>query len=533
MSDTSNSEQGTQRGFEDYWALIKRRRSWLLWFTFAGWALAIVAGYVLPPKYKSETVILVDQSKVPSQYVTPNVAVDLQSQLQSLTEQILSRTRLLGIIDDFHLYASARKKGEDAAVMAMKRDIVIDEVKHLDRPGELTGFKVSYSAPNPKLARDVTGRMASLFIEENLRNQQQQSEDTNNFLQSQLEEARADLEKQEKELETYRSAHLGQLPEQTQSNMQILAGLQERLRGATEALNHAEQQKLYLESLLGQYNGSRVPISRPGSGATSVSSSPRAIQQQLETLRSQLAELNTKYTPSYPDVIRVKKQIAELEAHLEHLEQQSSAADSQQPVAVSATLETDPAVLQLQSEAKANALEIGNRRKEVEELDQQIERYQSRLNVAPAREQQLAEITRNYRQSQTNYESLLAKKMQSQMATNLEKRQEGTQFRVLDPPSLPEKPFSPDRFKFAMGGLAIGLGLGVIASILTELLYGRIYSERDLVEIAGTAVLAIVPPLPTTRELRARGRRRTMEFVFAGLMLLIIPAVTFLTYLKG
>jgi succinoglycan biosynthesis transport protein ExoP len=522
-----DNQQETQHGWEDYWDLAKRRRWWLLGLAFAGWAIAIVAGYAIPPTYKSETVILVDQPKVSSQYVTPNLTADLQTQLQSLTQQILSRTRLLRIIDDFQLYRRARARGEDAAVDEMRRRIEIEEIKPVGSPLELAAFKISYAAPSPKVAQDVTGRLTSLFIEENLRNQQQLSQDTTNFLESQLEDARKDLEKQEQQLQQFRSAYLGQLPEQTQSNMQILGGLQGRLDAATEALNHAEQQRLYFESLLSQYR-MRQTSAASTTANTSAAAMPQSLQQQLERLKAELAEAEAKYTPRHPDVIRIRKRIAELESLKQDAELQTNASQKQSP-----DLNTDPAELQLQSEAKANALEITNRRKEMQEVERQIEQYQGRLNLAPVREQQLAALTRNYNQSRTNYESLLSKKMQSQMATNLEKRQQGAQFRVLDAPSLPRKPFSPNRLKFAVAGLAGGFILGVLLSVTMEFLNGRVYSERDLTNITGASVIAIIPPIPTPDDLSGLRRRRTLEFVIAGLMLTIIPAGTLLAFIKG
>jgi polysaccharide biosynthesis transport protein len=531
MTDSFDNEQATQRGLEDYWGLAKRRRWWIMGIAFAGWAMAIFAGHMIPPKYKSETVILVDQPKVPSQYVTPNVSVDLQSQLQSLTQQILSRTRLLKIIDDYNLYPNARMASEDAAVETMRHNIGIEEIKSPGRPLELSAFKISYMAQNAKLAQEVTGRLSSFFIEDNLRNQQQLSEDTTNFLESQLEDARKDLEKQERELEQFRSAYLGQLPEQTQGNMQILAGLQARLDGATEALNHAEQQKLYFESLLAQY---RVPRSSAAiTGGATVAPTAQSLAQRIQALQTELAAAEAKYTPQYPDVIRLKKQLADLESLQRKIDQQPAPQKQNDEAAASAASQADPAVTQLQGEARANALEINNRRKEVQDLERQIEQYQARLNLAPVREQQLAALTRNYNQSRTNYESLLAKKMQSQMATNLEKRQEGAQFRVLDPPGLPQKPFSPNRMMVAVIGLGGGLVFGTIISLLIELLNAKIYGERDLKEITDAAILATVPPLPTPGELRVRSSKRVLEFVLAGLMLVTVPAVTLLTYLKG
>src|SRR5437868_12178321 len=175
---------------QDYVQIARRRQLWLILPLFLSWALVMVGSLFITPRYRSETVIIVDQQKVPEQYVLPNVAADLQQRLQSMTQQILSRTRLLGIIDSFQLYQSAEKQSDpDVLVQEMRKDINIDMVQAPGRPWELSAFKISYSAGTASLAQQVTKKLSSLFIEENLRNRQQLSENTTKFLESQLEQA--------------------------------------------------------------------------------------------------------------------------------------------------------------------------------------------------------------------------------------------------------------------------------------------------------------------------------------------------------
>src|SRR6185312_7934824 len=179
---------------QDCLTIVRRRRWWLILPLFIGWALVMSAAWFITPRYRSETVIIVEQQKVPEQYVVPNVANDLQQRLQSMTEQILSRTRLLGIISNFHLYSKDQKSiDEDSLVKRMRDDIKIDLVQAPGRPWELSAFKISYSAPTAALAQQVTNELSSLFIAENLRNRQQLSEDTTQFLENELEVARNTL----------------------------------------------------------------------------------------------------------------------------------------------------------------------------------------------------------------------------------------------------------------------------------------------------------------------------------------------------
>ena len=529
MSTMNSSDEQDSLNVGRYWALVCHRRSWLVAALFVGWAGVVGVSWFLPARYRSETVILVEQQKVPERYVESNVAIDLQQRLQSITEQILSRTRLSAIAKSYRLYPSESKTDSDAPVERMRKDIEIELVKA--NQNQLTAFKVSYSASTPQLAQQITGELTSLFIGDSLRNRQQLSEDTTAFLENQLQTAREDLAQQEQRLREFKSRYLGELPEQLQGNLQILSGLQSRLQGAADALNQAEQQKLYLDSLLSQYKSLR--------GSTegeSLSPTLPALEQQLDKMNRQVNDLSSRYTPEHPDIVRLREQIAATERLKEKIEQQSKSGkkvDSSLTAATPADIQAMSPMMQIESQIKANQLEIANRKREIKDLEAEVRQYEARLNLAPVREQQLAAVTRDYQQSRANYESLLAKKQQSEMATNLEKRQQGEQFRVLDPPSLPLKPYFPNRFKLSLTGLGIGAFLAFGLVVLLEVADARIYREEDLRDLTSAPVLAGIPPLSFPAEERNQSRRRWLEAVAASILLACIPAVTLLAYLRG
>ena len=278
MIDELELDNQVSRGLADYWAIVVRRRWAILLPLFLCWAIAWGGSWLIPPTYKSEALILVEQQKVPEQYVVPNVTVSLQDRLQSMTQQILSRTRLQATIDRFHLYQSQHgllRAGD--AVEQMRKDIKIELVDSAARPGQLTAFKIDYSAGSPQLAQQVNSELTSLFIEENLKLQQQLSESTTAFLQSQLAEARTKLEEQEAKVRAFKAAHFGDLPSQAETNVQILSGLQSQLLSAQRDLDAARQQKLYLESLQQQYQTAQASMG----SENSVASSPQALQKQL------------------------------------------------------------------------------------------------------------------------------------------------------------------------------------------------------------------------------------------------------------
>lgn len=515
-----------------YAGMLWHRRWFVLGPAFIVWLAALMTGFAVSPKYRSETVILVEESRVPQQYVVPNVGSELQERLQSLTQQILSRTRLMGIIERMHLYSfSTDKSDPDLLVERMRKDIKIELVQDKSQPGQLSAFKIAYSASTPELAQRVTSELTSLFINENLRNREQMSESTTAFLESQLEAARGSLEEQEKRLREFKSQFLGELPEQLQGNVQILSGLQARLQAATDALNQARQQRLYLESLSTQYKS--MPAAAVAGDPNAVT--PATLEQRLEQMRAQLSDLSGRYTPMHPDIVRLRQQIAATERRKAQLEEEFKKPKEEpaEPPVVSANTPGALTAMQLEGQLKANELEIENRKKDIGRLEQQIDSYQSRLNMTPVREQQLAAITRDHQQSRDNYQSLLAKKLQSEMATNLEKQQKGEQFRMIDPPNLPQRPYFPDRLTLSLIGLAAGLAVGAGLAAVLEFATPRLYVEDELRAIANVPILMVLPTLQTGEQKSKVHRMRLLEGIAAGVMFLAIPLLTFIAYRSG
>ena len=501
-------------------------RRWLIAACLvAGWAIGTTVGWVLPPKYRSETVILIEQQKIPEHYVEPNITNDLQQRLQNMSEQILSRTRLLEVIKKFDLYGgNAGPRDPDALVGRMRKDIKIDLIT---AEGRLSAFKVSYSATNPQVAREVTQALTSLFINENLEDRQQLAEDTTSFLQSELDEARHNLSEQEERLREFRTQHVGELPEQLQSNLQILGGLQIQLQAANDTLNQTEQRNLYLRSLLRQYQTFEAPSAADGGPSTA----PTA-QAQLAALRAQLAEMQGRYTGRYPDILRVKQQIAELEAQ-QIRDASSSTANSDTAVKSSALpVDESSPMIQLRSELKANEFQVQSEKARIARLEGQVETYQARLNAMPERDQQAAAVTRDYDQSRTYYETLLSKKLQSEMATNLEKRRQGEQFRMIDPPNLPTRPYWPNRLAFSIGGLATGLAIGLALAMLLDFFKPRLMQQSELAEFVGGGYVLALPVFTSEQELAQAQRRRAIEAIAAGIIAAVIPAVTILGYFR-
>ena len=450
---------------------------------------------------------------------------DLQTRLNSITQQILSRTRLLRIIDQLHLYEgkNGRQWTPDEKVDRMRKDIEIELVKAEDR--KLSSFDIYYSSDSPQLAQQTTSELADLFIRENLEARQEQSESTTKFLEDQLEEARKSLTEQDARVREFKDKHPGELPSQLQTNLSIMGSLQSQLQSEQDALSRAQQQETYIESLLAQYRS----LEKSGKGGDGSSAGLVAIDKQLDSLRAQLADLLSRYTEKHPDVRKLKQQIADLE----HTRAQVVAGKTDDGTAPAGDPREMAPKMELQSQLKANQQEIASRTKSIKDLQGQLGAYQARLNSSPGREQEFADITRDYNQSRANYDSLLAKKNQSEMATNLEKTQQGERFRMIDPPNLPTRPFSPNRLKMALVGFVVGLVLGGGCAAAAEYSDGRLHSERELKKLVAAPLLADIPPLLTPEEEGSQKRQDWVTGFAAATVLCCIFLGFAITYLHG
>ena len=507
-----------------HWEVLCRRRWWIIAVLVGIWGIAWTLSWVLPARYTSRTTILIEEPQVPEHYVQPNVSSDVQERLQTLTERILSRARLRQIILDLNLYAAERRSlRADDLVGQMRRQVKVDTIRSAGRNPGLAAFTVSFAGNSPALAQQVTNRLVSLFIQENVRRREAQSEQAAQFLRAQLEQARARIEQQETRLREFKAQYLGQLPSQVSANVAVLEALNGRVAHASEALNRAEQQKLYWNSLLRQYR--EMQGLQDGSASEPPTFLPPVLGTELSRLKMQLAELQTRQTARHPDVIALRNRIARTEKLKRQMEQQMAGKGIEPSAA------TSPAMAQIVSQLQANELEIATRKEEIAAANREVQGMQARLNNAPLREQQLADLTRDYDQLRAYYESLLAKKDQVQLAANLESEQQGERFSVLEPPTLPVNPDFPNRFKFSVAGLVLGTLLGLATAYGRELLDDHIHSGQQVQTLTGGTVLVSIPPVQTAGHWWRKCLRVCAEVVCGLALLVTLAGGTLLAFL--
>lgn len=467
----------------------------------------------LPNRYRSETLILVVPQRVPETYVRSTVTTRIEDRLQAISQQIMSRTRLERVIQEFNLYPERRKTDimEDI-VERMRSDISVEIVK-----GD--AFRVAFSSSDPRTAMRVAERLGSFFIDESLRDREVLAEGTSQFLESQLEDARRRLVETEKRLEEYRRKHDGELPTQAEANMQGLHNTEMQLQALVESLNRDRDRRLVLERQITDLSttDTSTPITlQPavkGDDDKAVAPAGTAADQ-LRAAQGALDAMLLRLRPEHPDVVRMKRTIAELQRRAE-------AEAAARPVSEDRPL--SPAERQRRArldETKAAIqnleLEIKQKSGEEQRLRGVLSGYQKRLESMPTRESELAELTRDYGTLQQNYQSLLAKKQESQIAANLERRQIGEQFKIIDPARLPEKPYSPDRPRLYALSFAVALAIGLGLAAVSEYFDRTLRSEEDVRLVFDYLVLATIPNIQPMKRSR---RRAAAASVAAGMVI--------------
>jgi protein tyrosine kinase modulator len=473
----------------------------------------VIGGLVylrLPAQYESETLIMVIPQRIPDSYVKPTVTANVEDRLRSISEQILSRSRLERIIQDLDLYRDRRQAGStmEELVQRMRTDI---EVK---LEGRESSFRVTYGNPDPKTAQKVTERLAALYIQENLRDREKLAENTSQFLESQLEDAKRHLIEQEKKLESYRRRFAGQLPSQLEGNLQSLQSTQMQLQALGESMNRARERRLLVERQIA--DAETLPVDVTAQSATANSASgpvPMSPAQQLDAARAQFEKFRLRYTSDHPDVLAAEQTVRDLEAKALEEARRAPQAPRVRPTSP-AEIARQKRLRDLQAEMAVIDRQLATAQTEEAQLKSTMADYRGKIDVLPTRESELVELTRDYSTLQQTYSSLLQKREDSKLAANLERREIGEQFKILDPASLPERPHNQrQRLAVLLGGPLSGLMLGLLLAGFLEYRDSSFKNEEDVFRALSLPVLGLIPvmdPAGDGRVSRGRKRRRAI-----------------------
>jgi polysaccharide biosynthesis transport protein len=487
-------------------------------------ACVVVVVHRLPAIYSADAIVQVEQQRIPEKYVTATVNADLQDRVNVLRQQLLSYTRLWGIIEQFNLYRELRKKQtKEEVVEAFRKDIGITFERGLavGRPGS---FKVSYKGPDPTTVARVANLISNFFIEENLRAREVEAVGTSEFLENQLAEAKKRLEEQERQLSEYKTQFNGELPEQENALLSSLGQFKVQLVGAQDRITREQQNKLMLQTALENAETSQITIDRleiaradaAMYGAITGTPVPAGTVpiRESERLRQQLANLRLHYTEAHPDVKRTAdalKRAEEREAQFDAVarsnagKSQSGAANAAavtsglapRPQQNAASVGMHDRIQSLKMQIAVSDREIQTMQHEQERLIREIGSLEARIQKLPIREQQLASITRDYEVTKANYRSLLDRKMSADMAADMERRQKAERFIMLELARTPERPIQPKRELLSAGGSVLGLMLGLVLALMIDLRKGVLLGEWELP--GNVVVLGRIPQMDSGR----------------------------------
>lgn len=522
---------------EDYIDIVRRHRSWILGPAFLGLVTAVVVAFLWPDTYISTAVIRVVPPTVPEKYVPTNVNEELSGRINSMAQIILSRSVLTNIVQSYGLYPREQKRlPMDDIVEQMRKDgIRISPVYSTGGPSggnrnNISAFQISFSYQNRYLAQKVTQDLVTRFIDENLRQRSNAAVQTTEFLGDQLESAKRDLDAIEKKLTDFRISNFGRLPDQMQTNLQQLDGMQRRLDSLNSSVSRIEQEKLLLTGEMKNVRTQLTALTNPVSSGGPVPKSETMIQvdRDIENLELALASARERYKEAHPDVQRLEAQLSVLKrkkervaaddkARLAEMKPSDLAPQSQREIR---NLQANLSRLETLERAKDQDLQEHQR--EIAALEKNIRSFNSKLEASPVGDQQYSALMRDRSLAMQRYEDLMAKKAQSAIATDLESRKQGETLEILDQPSLPLTPSEPNRYVIVVGGIAIGFVLGIFMAGIREMKDTSLKNLKDVRAYTQLAVLGSIPLLENDLVIRRRRRLTWLAWSTAFLLAILV-----------
>ena len=478
--------------------VIKRR-----WLVLIPLCLALIVGIYLsvtiPKVYQSKTVILVQQQKVPTDFIQSVVSSTIEERVSTISQQIMSRTNLEKVIEQFKLFSGSEYRNmylEDK-VESLRERIQVDVFSgdRRSRRGNADSFAISFKGRDPEKVMKITNTLTTFFIDENLKVREAQAIGTSDFLVAELSTMRKKLEVLEEKLSTYRENNMGSLPEQLETNLRILERLQDSLNEKVFGLRESKLLLITLEKRLSSEQEARSQelVTEPSGGE----SEPRSIEQ----LQQRLAYLQDKYTDRHPDVVRIRKKIAKAEEELQQADDAGNGNQKNASRLEQRKMRQSKDEYLLKNQIEATKREITALAGDIEAVKQKMEFYQKRVEETPKKEQELLTLNRDYQNMSNSYSSLLERKLEAELAVNMEKKQKGEQFHIIDSARVSTKPLEPDMKKLFLMVLGVGLGLGAGLIFLREYLDKSFRSTEEIEGDLNLPVLAVIPAFVTPRDI--------------------------------
>lgn len=534
-----------------YLALLRRRKTVILTAAAALLATSAALAFFLPAVYRSTATILIEEQEIPPDLVRSAIASYADQRIETIKQQVLSRSTLWRIVEQYDLYHDLRKRNPTEEVLArFVKDIQIEvmNVKVIDKrtqnPTQATiAFTLAYDGESPELAQKVANELTSLFLGENLKTRERHAQETTAFLKRESENLSHHIQELEEKLAGVKRRAEGALPELVQLNMQLMSQVQREIIDNDREIRSLKERKTYLEGELATLKPHTPIISASGERLLDTS-------ERLKALRAKYASESAYLAPDHPDIIKLKQEISSLEkeagptdgrdelskrlmaerAALAVLQERlgDQHPDVIRAQAVVASLETElqaataraaqpssvkpenPAYINIQSQLASTTASLQSLEAARKDLKRRMAEYAKRLETTPTVETEYLDLVRDRENSVRKHQEITSRLMEAQVSAELEVQRKGERFSLIDPPELPEKPDRPNRMAILLLGAFLALAGGIGSGVAADNLDRTIRTADQLGRAMRVAPLTVIPYLPSEGELEALGRRRAV-----------------------
>ncbi len=542
---------------------IIRRQKVLFLLTFlAIFILSIIVAFVLPPAYRSQSTILIEEQQIPQEFAQTTITSYVEERLQVITQQILSRPRLLEIIKQFNLYPEMKDRYTTEEIVKKMRDAISFEMINTDVTDRRTGrpttatiaFTLAYEGENPGTVQKVANKLTSLYLEANLKTREQRASNITTFLEQELNNLKNNIGEKESKISQFKQLHGQELPEYRTINMQALSRLSQRFDQITMQIRSQQERKIYLEGQLANVDPLLPVVSDEGKTIMNPRERLKYLRLQLISLQSRLSDkhpdvkkmkgeiaelekkvgktndstgkikqlknsaarlavLKGKLGPKHPDVIKLEKEIKLLKTQIANLKTETTVKR------LSENKPENPAYISLKTQIASSEMEISSLNQEQKQLKEKINHYQQLIDNTPLVEKEYNDLIRDQQVDQAKYQEIMNKLMEAKVSQGMEESQQAERFTIIDPALTPERPAKPNRLAIVLIGFVLALGAGVGLGAVRESLNDAIKTEEELGRLTGLPVLTSIPVMKSDKE---RRQKLNKKIIFMILLVAVI-----------
>jgi len=543
---------------QDIKGILRRQKTLFLVTFLAIFFLSVIVAFILPPVYRSQSTILIEEQQIPQEFAQTTITSYVEERLQVITQQIMSRPRLLEIINQFNLYPEMRDRFTTEEIVQKLRDAINFEMINTEVMDRRTGrpttatiaFTLAYEGENPSTVQKVANRLASLYLEANLKTREQRASNITTFLERELKNLKTQIDEKESKISQFKQIHGQELPEYRTINMQALSRLNQQLDQAAMQIRSQQERKIYLEGQLANVDPLMPVVTEEGKTMMNPRERLKYLRLQLISLQSQLSDkhpdvkrmkgeiaeleakvgdtndslgkikqlkdsegrlaiLKGKLGPRHPDVIKLEKEVKLLKTQVESLKSQTAANT------ISENNPENPAYISLKTQIASAEMEIRSLNQGKRQLEEKINRYQQLIDNTPLVEKEYNDLVRDQQADQLKYQEIMNKLMDAKVSQGMEESQQAERFTIIDPALSPERPAKPNRLAIVLIGFVLALGCGVGLAAVRENLNTTVKNTAELSRSTGLPVLASIPLLETAEDLQKKSRRKIMMIVIA------------------